>query len=289
MCRGWGRVERAIIAAFEADPTATFSTSELCAVAYPGIEPVDRHRVAVLRAARNTARSNWCLGIPIQRGRGGIIYLNPVSTRSYSVGMLRAEFRDRESVAAVEAMLDDPQSRYHQFAQPGGLWHLHVCQYIFRMDGQQDKAAPYPGADRPHGGPRPDVAGGSMTEPLEIKEAFHRRGEATAEVVPSRAGEISALASASAPIIFFEMSPFSGVMGGMGTITLAVHRQIGVADGSVVTDRVIVAHLKGTIEAMAHLREQITAVITMDEEIKRRQVADAFADGGDGPVWPLAN
>jgi DNA (cytosine-5)-methyltransferase 1 len=57
MSRGRGRIERAIAAAFEAEPRRAFSVEALARIAYPDIEGVEkRHRVAVIRAAENIAR-----------------------------------------------------------------------------------------------------------------------------------------------------------------------------------------------------------------------------------------
>src|SRR4051812_21944990 len=80
MSKGPGRVERIIAAAFTANPTKVFTVEELTRLAYPGAysgegfdemvawakvtgapEPTiaKRHRVSVLRAARNVARRLW--------------------------------------------------------------------------------------------------------------------------------------------------------------------------------------------------------------------------------------
>lgn len=52
MGRGLGRIQRAILAIFTADPRAIRSTTELCLAVY-GVAPAKRHRVAVLRALRS--------------------------------------------------------------------------------------------------------------------------------------------------------------------------------------------------------------------------------------------
>jgi hypothetical protein len=51
MSKGPGRVQRAIIAAFEADHGGAFTLTELCQRAYPGQHVETRHRLAVKRAA----------------------------------------------------------------------------------------------------------------------------------------------------------------------------------------------------------------------------------------------
>lgn len=50
MSKGPGRVQRAITAAFEAEPTRRFTTAELAAIAYPGTTVEKNHTDAVHRA-----------------------------------------------------------------------------------------------------------------------------------------------------------------------------------------------------------------------------------------------
>lgn len=53
MSRGPGRVERAIKAAFEAEPTRVFTTEYLCAHVYAGATKIEKkHRVSLIRAAK---------------------------------------------------------------------------------------------------------------------------------------------------------------------------------------------------------------------------------------------
>ena len=53
MSRGPGRIERAIKAAFDAEPTRVFTTEHLCARVYPGVDAIEKkHRVSLIRAAK---------------------------------------------------------------------------------------------------------------------------------------------------------------------------------------------------------------------------------------------
>src|SRR5580693_6615017 len=53
MSRGPGRVERAIKAAFEAEPTRVFTTEYLCTHVYAGATKIEKkHRVSLIRAAK---------------------------------------------------------------------------------------------------------------------------------------------------------------------------------------------------------------------------------------------
>jgi hypothetical protein len=57
MSRGPGRVERAIKAAFDAEPTRVFTTEYLCAHVYAGATKIEKkHRVSLIRAAKRVLR-----------------------------------------------------------------------------------------------------------------------------------------------------------------------------------------------------------------------------------------
>ena len=69
-----------------------------------------------------------------------------------------------------------------------------------------------------------------MRQPIKITDNIQRDGNVAAEVLPSRAGDISALASANAPFISFETVPFSSALeDGIGSISLAVQRDIALS------------------------------------------------------------
>jgi hypothetical protein len=62
MSRGPGRVERAIKAAFEAEPTRVFTTEYLCTHVYAGATKIEKkHRVSLIRAAKRVLQRehNW--------------------------------------------------------------------------------------------------------------------------------------------------------------------------------------------------------------------------------------
>jgi hypothetical protein len=83
------------------------------------------------------------------------------------------------------------------------------------------------------------------------------------ENIPSVAGEISAVASANAPFIYFEDSPFFGLLNGVGKVSLTVSRQIASDPErkSVLVDRVIVASLVGNIPAIRSLRGALDGIL----------------------------
>lgn len=62
MSRGPGRIERAIKAAFDAEPTRVFTTEYLCTHIYAGATKIEKkHRVSLIRAAKRVLQRehNW--------------------------------------------------------------------------------------------------------------------------------------------------------------------------------------------------------------------------------------
>lgn len=79
------------------------------------------------------------------------------------------------------------------------------------------------------------------------------------EVLPSQEGEVSALASAGAPFIYFDGHLTSGVRNGIANITLVTTR-FTAAGGEVAQDLVITAHLRTTMAGLADLKRAIEAI-----------------------------
>ena len=144
MSRGPGVIERAITAAFTDNPSRTYTVEELAALAYPGVNQVEKkHRVAVIRAAdKAAARLGW-IGWRVYRPTHPRLYLNPYDLRSYAVGRMRADFLDgSDPVVEIERRLDTPgvhRSMWH-LVQPGGAWFQHVEIYKAKRDGRDGEA-----------------------------------------------------------------------------------------------------------------------------------------------------
>jgi hypothetical protein len=67
----------------------------------------------------------------------------------------------------------------------------------------------------------------------------------------------------NAPFIFFENAPAFGCTNGVINITLSASRAWVVQDGSVVTDQVVVAFLRGNVQAAIDLRKAIDSALLM--------------------------
>ena len=122
--RGPGRIQRAIESTFRQNPSSTYSVDELAAVAYPGINQVEKkHRVAVLRAAAAAAETcGWWYG-QAQRPGHSMIYGNPLDLRSYAIWAMRRDFLSGSMTSEQLAKaLDDPKDWRSEWknVQPGG-------------------------------------------------------------------------------------------------------------------------------------------------------------------------
>jgi hypothetical protein len=87
------------------------------------------------------------------------------------------------------------------------------------------------------------------------------------ENMPAEAGQISALASANAPFIFFDSASFYGwSQGSIAQLTLDATRLMAAGpDGRVAIDRVVVCHLRCGLPALRGLHAAIDAIIAMAE------------------------
>ncbi len=80
------------------------------------------------------------------------------------------------------------------------------------------------------------------------------------EQVPGVAGGTSALASAAAPFIYFDLVPNFGLNNGVANVTLQAVRFHPTEEGGVVADRVTVAHLRMSFPAVQALKAAISGI-----------------------------
>ena len=86
------------------------------------------------------------------------------------------------------------------------------------------------------------------------------------EVLPGQLGEVSAIASASAPFIYTDWIGSHGTnKAGVVNITLEAVRNMLVS-GKHVRDRVVVAHLRMPRSALNALKEAIAAIELLEQE-----------------------
>jgi hypothetical protein len=84
------------------------------------------------------------------------------------------------------------------------------------------------------------------------------------EIIPSVAGGVSAIASAHAPFLYFDDASAFGHVNGIIRITLEAGRTIpGPVAGTVLSDRVIVAHLRMNIPAALSLKAALEGALLM--------------------------
>ena len=85
-------------------------------------------------------------------------------------------------------------------------------------------------------------------------------GPVFTENVPAQVGEVSAIASANAPFLFFDEVANFGFNNGIANVTLQAVRFISRPD-RVVHDKVTVAHLRMSLPAAIALRAALDGVI----------------------------
>lgn len=74
------------------------------------------------------------------------------------------------------------------------------------------------------------------------------------------------IASAQTPFIYFETTPFFGLVNGIGKVALGVSCQIAVApDGDVLFDHALVAYLVGNLEAIKRFRSALDGILLLAE------------------------
>ena len=85
------------------------------------------------------------------------------------------------------------------------------------------------------------------------------------EQIPSMTGGISAIASANAPLIYFDRAPCFGVIDGVVQITLEAVRLQPSPDRAL-SDRVLVGHLRTTTTGAKTLIESLVKALSLLEK-----------------------
>jgi hypothetical protein len=152
MSKGPGHIQRAILAAFEAEPDNAFTTVELCERAYPddddGLGWQKKHRIAVIRAAKKIAKLR-CLESEML-GRQ-LVFYDPCNVMSYAMARLKADFINNYrnddprylSSPTTEADLRKKlaDARHQKLVAKGGAWWLHTELAKAQARGDRKRAA----------------------------------------------------------------------------------------------------------------------------------------------------
>ncbi len=148
MSKGPGRVERAIEAAFEAEPDRAFTTEELVFQVYPGLNRCEKkHRVALLRAMKRIHDRHPEIGEMRSESLGGqAVYFTITRVTSYAMarakadslwGYASADVRRpahwQRSEAGLLAELEEG-GRYHHHVVEGGAWWQHVQSWTAQVE-----------------------------------------------------------------------------------------------------------------------------------------------------------
>ena len=99
----------------------------------------------------------------------------------------------------------------------------------------------------------------------------------TIEHLPSVENQISALASANAPVVFFDAAAAYAHMEGVGSITLTCLRTLSV-DGAARSDHIVTAHLRASLPALARLRAAIDSIEAMVAQHNAKLAEDPPGD-----------
>jgi hypothetical protein len=166
MSNGLGRIELGILEAFRSEPDDAFTTDELAKRIY-GVETVEKkHRVAILRAARNLNPSlnnfknfgkteyNWLKAVKMEHGywtsyydgHSGysrlFVFFNCCNLQSYGMSHEKVEYFSLEqppSNAQLRKQLKK-NVRFQERMAKGGWYWKHVEEYKAECSGDEKKA-----------------------------------------------------------------------------------------------------------------------------------------------------
>lgn len=151
MSIGPGRIGRAIIAAFAAEPDNAFVTEELITRAYAGLDKIEKkHRVAVLRAAKSLSVTIPCISWLRSGGPGRrLVFFDRYRVLSFAMARLKADggYKPSDRQTTPGRSEDDLRAelrrggRHHTYIVEGGAWWRYVQQSIAERDGDSQMGA----------------------------------------------------------------------------------------------------------------------------------------------------
>jgi len=143
MSRGLGRIERAIVVVFTAEPDNAFTVGELCERIYPDCERIDpdyscvdkKHRVAVIRAAQSLSRRWPDLGWRYSQWLGREkIFFNADSVMSFAMARLKGDQFEYGGEEKLRSSLLEG-GKNHEHIVEGGAWRRHRDMWLAKRDG----------------------------------------------------------------------------------------------------------------------------------------------------------
>lgn len=106
--------------------------------------------------------------------------------------------------------------------------------------------------------------------PQATSAARDPAARSTVESLPSHRGDISALASASAPFLYFDGAPNFGFHNGIVNVTLEAVR-FSAVEHEIIPDRVIVAHLRMGVTAAQALKNALERALLLAAPVPNGQ------------------
>lgn len=149
MSRGPGIRQRLIEAAFAADFDDIYMVEELAAIAFPGVNRIEKkHRVATIRAAAGACARTSFAWLRSEAPGHQNVYFNRRNLRSYAIARVRAGGYNHLSLDTIRERLDwpldDPRRdrlgggghlyNARKLMEPGEAWHSHVEQWKAELD-----------------------------------------------------------------------------------------------------------------------------------------------------------
>jgi hypothetical protein len=138
MGKGAGHVERGIMAAFKAEPNNAFTVAELARRIYR-VDPVKKHRVAILRTAERLLQREGWLAIWWQSEIRGVphVLFDRYDVMSYATARLKGQGHNEQEIHEILGK----GGEYRKRVIRQGAWWWHVQHWKAERDGDKEMLA----------------------------------------------------------------------------------------------------------------------------------------------------
>jgi hypothetical protein len=154
MSKGPGRIERALIVLFDAEPDNAFTIEDLCCKVYDSWRETPRkQRVSVLRAMKRVQARRDTLDRLQSWTKGNTwVYFNKLSVLSYGMARLKADnlrrYQQKYSKTTEAELLSMLLGKHkhsatsehydlRRYVQPGGAWHQDVQSWTAEIQARR--------------------------------------------------------------------------------------------------------------------------------------------------------